>query len=86
MADSDGLVVSLQEQGTGDVMIDAGKAVAERQRQQLDWREASTSQVMDARACQPLPQVCTAPGTTPHPLFELLTWQKCPIKRTASLQ
>lgn len=48
-----------------------GKAAAERQRQGLDWREASTSQGLDARACQPLPQVRTpatacCPQQTPH--------------------
>ena len=50
---------------SGDVIIDLGKAGVEakeqgRQRQQLDWREASPSQPLDARAGQPvLLQACT---------------------------
>ena len=54
------LLSLIQEQGAGDVTSDLGKAAAERQRQGLDWREASTPQAVDARACQPLPQVRAA--------------------------
>ena len=49
----------------GDVIIDLGKAGVEakehgRQRQQLDWREASPSQPLDARPGQPvLLQACS---------------------------
>ncbi|BDA40466.1 hypothetical protein COCOBI_01-1190 [Coccomyxa sp. Obi] len=46
-----------KEQGAGEAATELAKAAIERQRQQLDRREASTSQALDARACQPLPQV-----------------------------
>ncbi len=47
----------IKEAGAGEAAMELAKAAIERQRQQLDWREASTSQAVDARACQPLPQV-----------------------------
>ena len=63
----------------GDVIIDLGKAGVEakehgRQRQQLDWREASPPQPLDARTGQPvLLQACSS-GHASCPMLIHSAW------------